>query len=89
VIDVIVSVAVFAITQARAVAERWVTTQERPTPPKPLALVAVPEDLHALALNESEEWAQSDMLRVIREKFEEHQDWNRVRRAMGVGVTSG
>ena len=79
-------VAVYAITQARAVAERWVATQERPAPVKPLELVEVPEDLHALALNESEEWAQVDMLRVIREKFEDHKDWNRVRKAMGVGV---
>ena len=46
---------------------------------------AVPEDLVALALRENEAWAQEEVMRAIREKYEDLQDWNAVRSAMGVG----
>lgn len=54
--------------------------------PRPIGAeeVAVPDDLAALALQESEAWAQRDAMRLIREKFAEKRDWNLVRRAMGV-----
>jgi len=48
----------------------------------------VPDDLLAVAAQENEVWAQEEVIRVIRERYEELQDWNRVRRAMGIGVMS-
>ena len=48
----------------------------------------VPDDLLAVAAQENEVWAQEQVIRVIRERYEELQDWNRVRRAMGIGVMS-
>lgn len=45
----------------------------------------IPNDLVALANQENEVWAQEEVLRVIREKFEMLQDWNQVRAAMGIG----
>jgi hypothetical protein len=47
--------------------------------------VAVPEDLLALVASEQTQWAQEDVLRVIKERYEDLRDWNRVRRAMGIG----
>lgn len=46
--------------------------------------IPVPEDLAALAASESEAWAQRDMMRVIRERYDDLHDWNLVRTAMGV-----
>lgn len=52
----------------------------------PLLLdVDIPEDLMALAMTYSEPWAQEDTLKAIRERYEQLQDWNRVRSAFGVG----
>jgi hypothetical protein len=39
----------------------------------------------ALAMTHSETWAQEDTLKAIRERYEQLQDWNRVRSAFGVG----
>jgi len=44
----------------------------------------IPPDLVAIAYNETEEWAQEEVLRAIREKYEALNDWNRVRIAFGV-----
>jgi hypothetical protein len=46
---------------------------------------AVPEDLIAIALQYPESWAQEDMMKVIREKYDTLRDWNLVRSAFGVG----
>jgi hypothetical protein len=46
--------------------------------------VAIPADLIGLALMESETWAQEDVMRVIRERYDKLRDWNAVRHAMGV-----
>jgi hypothetical protein len=51
----------------------------------PLAAVVVPEDLVAMAMVHSEVWAQEDTLKAIRERYEQLQDWNRVRSAFGIG----
>jgi hypothetical protein len=51
--------------------------------------VVVPEDLVAVALTESEPWAQEEMLKAMREKYELYGDWNRVRSAFGVGAWAG
>ena len=47
--------------------------------------VDIPEDLIAVALQENEVWAQEEVTRVIREKYEAYKDWNKVRLAMGLG----
>lgn len=47
--------------------------------------IDVPDDLVALAMQENASWAQEEVLRVIRERYEELSDWNRVRAAMGIG----
>jgi len=51
-------------------------------PPPP---VEIPEDLVAVANQEREPWAQEEVLRSIRERYEDLRDWNRVRSAFGVG----
>lgn len=50
-------------------------------------LMQVPDDLSALALMEREAWAQEEVMRVIRERYADLKDWNRVRSAMGVAPT--
>lgn len=50
--------------------------------------VEIPDDLLALTMQEGEAWAQEDMLRTIRERYELYHDWNRVRAAMGIGQRS-
>lgn len=50
---------------------------------------AIPEDLMALAMSQTEAWAQEDLLRVVREKYEDLRDWNRVRAAMNIGRIDG
>ena len=45
----------------------------------------VPTDLVAVSLQENEIWAQEEVMRVIRERYEELGDWNKVRAAMGIG----
>jgi hypothetical protein len=45
----------------------------------------VPEDLVALALQENEPWAQEEVMRAVRERYEDLGDWNAVRSAMGIG----
>ena len=73
---------------------RLATARERFAPPLPQEIAApegvvVPEDLVALALTESEPWAQEEMLKAMKEKYELHGDWNRVRSAFGVGAWAG
>ena len=73
---------------------RLATAWERFSPALPpespaSAGVVVPEDLVALAMTESELWAQEEMLKAMREKYELYGDWNRVRSAFGVGEWAG
>jgi hypothetical protein len=69
---------------------RFAPIAERFAPPPPIKtpdLVAVPEDIMAWAMGEQESWAQEEHLQVAREKFLQlGEDWNRVRRALGIGV---
>jgi hypothetical protein len=77
------AVAVYAIHRVAEVAMAFA-----PVPPEstlPPAPVDVPEDLVAIANQERESWAQEEVLRVIRERYEDLKDWNRVRAAFGVG----
>lgn len=76
------AVAVYAITAAvRVTREGRLAALPDPGP----GIVEVPEDLLAIAMGEQEAWAQEEVLRAIREKYELLGDWNRVRSAFGVG----
>jgi hypothetical protein len=50
----------------------------------PPAPAPIPDDLSALAWNEQESWAKEDVLKAIREKYEEYHDWDKVRVAFGL-----
>lgn len=69
---------------------RWVDTREARVAQKLVAQVKaaqpaeVPQDLIALAMNERELWAQEEMVRAMRERYETLKDWNLVRAAFGV-----
>lgn len=56
-----------------------------PPPPKDHTPVSVPHDLMAFALSHGEEWAQEDVMKAIRERYETTNDWNAVRMAFGIG----
>lgn len=45
----------------------------------------VPEDLVAVAMQYPDGWAQEDMMKAIREKYDALRDWNLVRSAFNVG----
>lgn len=47
--------------------------------------IVVPEDLVAVAMQYPDGWAQEDMMKAIREKYDALRDWNRVRSAFNVG----
>jgi hypothetical protein len=68
--------------------ERVAALQVPPAPPgalTPRDAVVVPDDLLGVALQETETWAQEEVIRAIREKYELFGDWNRVRASFGVG----
>lgn len=66
---------------------RWSAVVEAFVPPKPKdqTPVPVPQDLLAYALSHAEEWAQEDVMKAIRERYEITNDWNAVRSAFGIG----
>lgn len=79
-----------------AIAQDWLNNAYRagkPLPPqKPSkAEITIPDDLEAVALAESEAWAQNDLRVLLREKFLEYhtgdsaETWQKVRRAIGIG----
>lgn len=78
-------VALYAVREAvklgRAV---WVKGPDVPVV-APVSNADVPDDLIAVAMQENEPWAQEELMRVIRERYETYHDWNRVRASMGVG----
>lgn len=76
-------VAVYAIHRVTHVAELFAPSPA--STPAEVPLVEVPDDLMAIALQERESWAQEEVMRVIRERYEDLRDWNKVRSAMGVG----
>lgn len=55
--------------------------RESLAPPAP---AQIPDDLAALAFSETEAWAKEEVLRAVREKYEEYHDWQKVRVAFGV-----
>lgn len=77
------AVVVYAIHRIGDIVVRLAPARPEAAPLPPL--VELPEDLVALAMQERESWAQEELLRVIRERYDDLKDWNRVRAAMGVG----
>lgn len=90
------AVAVYAVREGAAVARQWVAAKY-PAPETAVGAIAVPEDIVAKAMAESEEWAQEEVLKVARERFASIKDatmpdaqkWNLVRRAIGIGARDG
>lgn len=78
-----VAVAAYAVHRIATVVERF--APNAPEAVSPFAPVEVPDDLVAVAMQEREAWAQEEVLRAIRERYEELKDWNKVRAAVGVG----
>jgi hypothetical protein len=74
------AVTAYAVWRFAAVLEKFAPVQ-----PKDQTPVAVPHDLMALALSHEEEWAQEDVMKAIRERYELTNDWNAVRMAFGIG----
>jgi hypothetical protein len=77
-------VAVYGIWRIVPVLELMVPVRTTPAPAKVEEIPIVPPDLVAVAMMESEPWAQDDMMRVIRERYNTFGDWNLVRAAVGV-----
>ena len=78
------AVAVYTVHRLAHLAERLVPPAPEAAP-LPTPIVEIPDDLVAVAMQEREAWAQEETLRAIRERYEDLQDWNRVRAAVGVG----
>jgi hypothetical protein len=76
------AVAVYFVHTAAGVVREFKAAPVAPVLPPP---VEIPEDLVAVANQEREPWAQEEVLRSIRERYEDLRDWNRVRSAFGVG----
>ncbi len=87
-------VAVYAIRQAVALAHRWFALHEIAPDADAPAVIELPADIEALASRESALWAQEDVRKVARERFDalrqsdltNAQRWNLVRKALGVGT---
>lgn len=82
--------ALFAVHRLASAWEQVAEVQARrveaaPSAPSLPPAVEIPDDLVAVALQENEVWAQEEMTRVIREKYEQYRDWQKVRAAMGIG----
>ena len=80
------AVAVYAINTLARLVE---SSPSRRTTEDKMTTEDIPEDLIALAMQHSEPWAQEDLLRVIRERYDDLRDWNRVRSAMNIGRIDG
>lgn len=70
------------------IAAAWERFAPIPTPVAATVITPadIPEDLMAIATQETEPWAQEEVVRVIQERYETLRDWNRVRSSMGVGI---
>ena len=82
------AVATYGIWRLGDVAETLISAW-RPPPAPADELAEVPADLIAVAMLESEAWAQEETLKAMRERYETLRDWNRVRAAFGVGRIDG
>jgi hypothetical protein len=49
-------------------------------------VAAIPDDLEAFVMQESEKWARDELREDIRARYVEYGDWNKVRAAIGIGA---
>ena len=83
----------YAVRRIDCAVQRWLDLQV-PKADAESAPLEIPEDIVALAHTYSEAWAQEDVLKAARERFEAtrdsaipaHQRWNLVRKALGIGT---
>lgn len=86
------AVVCFAVHRVEAVTRHWLSLVYPPVPVTEQDVV-VPPDIVAVAMRESEEWAQEEVLQTAKERFLKVKDtampdaqrWNLVRRALGIG----
>ena len=78
-------VALFAIVRLGEVVALFAPVRETKQVEEDPYDMAVPEDLIAVAMQYPDAWAQEDMVKAIREKYDTLHDWNAVRSAFGVG----
>jgi hypothetical protein len=78
-------VALFAIVRLGEVVALFAPVRETKQVEEDPYDMAVPEDLIAVAMQYPDAWAQEDMVKAIREKYDTLRDWNAVRSAFGVG----
>lgn len=89
---------VWTVMQFIPLASRWLELAEErqvermtpapPAPPEPPELrriIQVPEDLEAVIMDESERWRQDEVRADVIAAYGRYGDWNKVRRAVGVG----
>lgn len=76
-------VALIALWRGEKLAYAWLArTDPKAHDPQ---VVLIPDDLEALVLEESEIYAQQSVREVIRERYADLNNWNKVRHAMGIG----
>ena len=83
----------YAVRRMDCAVQRWLDLQV-PKAEAESDPVEIPEDIVALAQTYTESWAQEDVLKAARERFEAtrdttltpHQRWNLVRKALGIGT---
>lgn len=80
-------VVTFGIWRFAQVLEKFAPVSKIEDSPVIPPMVEVPEDLVGMAMLEREPWAQEELLRAMRERYEDLQDWNLVRSAFGVAPT--
>lgn len=78
--------AVIIVERLRPLAQQVLDQRARMLPAPSREPVQLPPDLVGLALMDSEEWAQKEMLDGMRALYEECGDWNMVRARYGVAV---
>jgi hypothetical protein len=78
-------VALFAIVRLGEVVSLFAPVRETEQVEEDPYDATVPEDLIAVAMQYPDAWAQEDMVKAIREKYDALRDWNLVRAAFGVG----
>jgi hypothetical protein len=79
------AVVVYAVREAKDAVLRWAPVPVGETE-GPVLVKDIPEDLLALAGNETEVWAQEEVVRVIQERYDTLKNWNAVRSSMGIGI---
>lgn len=89
-----VAVAAYGVWACRDVALRFVALATPPVPVEDAPLIEIPADIEALAQQESALWAQDDVRKAARERYDalrtsalsDVDRWNLVRKALGIGT---